>query len=152
MCNSQTGAQASPLAIPLKSGKTTFRVEATLIASEDACVPVLKLIMKARFKEINSTEKLDELFQQSNEQPIVIFKHSLTCPISAGVYQEISNADADINLVVVQKARNVSTAIADKTGVRHETPQAIVLKDGKPIYHASHYDVTAADVEDSVKG
>ncbi|MDQ3087144.1 MAG: bacillithiol system redox-active protein YtxJ [Acidobacteriota bacterium] len=108
--------------------------------------------MKARFKEINSTEKLDELFTQSNEQPIVIFKHSLTCPISSGVYQEISNADADINLVVVQTARNISNAVADKTGVRHETPQAIVLKDGKPIYHASHYDVTAEDVENSVNG
>ncbi len=108
--------------------------------------------MKARFNKISSTEKLDELFNESNEKPIVIFKHSLTCPISAGVYQEISNADADINLVVVQTARNISTLIAEKTGVRHETPQAIVLKDGKPIYHASHYDVTAADVEDSVNG
>ncbi|MDQ3181272.1 MAG: bacillithiol system redox-active protein YtxJ [Acidobacteriota bacterium] len=108
--------------------------------------------MKARFNKVSSTEKLDELFNESNEKPIVIFKHSLTCPISAGVYQEISNADADINLVVVQTARNISTLIAEKTGVRHETPQAIVLKDGKPIYHASHYDVTAADVEDSVNG
>ena len=105
--------------------------------------------MKARFKEINSTEKLDELFEQSNEKAVVLFKHSLTCPISSGVYEEISNADADINLVVVQTARNVSTAIADKTGVRHETPQAIVLKDGKVVYHASHYDVTAEDVENS---
>ncbi len=70
--------------------------------------------MKARFNKISSTEKLDELFNESNEQPIVIFKHSLTCPISAGVYQEISNADADINLVVVQTARNISTLIAEK--------------------------------------
>ncbi len=108
--------------------------------------------MKARFKEINSTEKLDELFEQSNEKAVVLFKHSLTCPISSGVYEEISNADADINLVVVQTARNVSTAIADKTGVRHETPQAMVLKDGKVIYHASHYDVTAEDVEESISG
>lgn len=107
--------------------------------------------MKARFKEINSTEKLDELFEQSNEKPVVLFKHSLTCPISSGVYEEISNADADINLVVVQTARNISNAIADKTGIRHETPQAIVLKDGKPAYHASHYDVTAEDVEKIVK-
>ena len=105
--------------------------------------------MKARFKEIISTEKLDELLEQSNEKAVVLFKHSLTCPISSGVYEEISNADADINLVVVQTARNVSTAIADKTGVRHETPQAIVLKDGKVVYHASHYDVTAEDVENS---
>ena len=108
--------------------------------------------MKARFKEIISTEKLDELFEQSNEKAVVLFKHSLTCPISSGVYEEISNADADINLVVVQTARNVSTAIADKTGIRHETPQAIVLKDGKVVYHASHYDVTAEDVEESVNG
>ena len=105
--------------------------------------------MKARFKEISSPENLDELFEQSNEKPIVLFKHSLTCPISSDVYEEISNADADVNLVVVQTARNVSTAIADKTGVRHETPQAIVLKDGKVVYHASHYDVTAEDVENS---
>ena len=107
--------------------------------------------MKARFKEINSTEKLDELFERSNEEPVVLFKHSLTCPISFGVYEEISNADADINLVVVQTARNISTAIADKTGIRHESPQAIVLKDGKPVYHASHYDVTAEDVEKIVE-
>ena len=108
--------------------------------------------MKARFKEIRSPEKLDELFEQSNEKPIVLFKHSLTCPISSGVYEEIANADADINVVVVQTARNISNAIADKTGVRHETPQAIVLKDGKVVYHASHYDVTAEDVEESVNG
>jgi bacillithiol system protein YtxJ len=50
-----------------------------------------------------------------------------------------------------QHARNVSTAIAERTGIRHESPQAIVLKDGKPVYHASHYDVTASDVESQIK-
>ncbi|CAN5389746.1 bacillithiol system redox-active protein YtxJ [soil metagenome] len=107
--------------------------------------------MKARFNEINSTEELNELFQQSNEKPVVLFKHSLTCPISSGVYQEISNADADINLIVMQRARNVSTALAEKSGIRHESPQAMVIKNGKPVYHASHYDVTASDVEESLK-
>ena len=41
----------------------------------------------------------------------------------------------------------VSDEIARRTGIRHESPQAIVLKDEKVIYHASHYDVTAEDVE-----
>ncbi len=104
-------------------------------------------IMKANFTEINSTEQLERLFEQSNEKPVVLFKHSLTCPISAGVHQEIAGADADINVVVMQKARNVSDEIARRTGIRHESPQAIVLKDGKPVYHASHYDITASDVE-----
>jgi bacillithiol system protein YtxJ len=107
--------------------------------------------MKARFNEINNTEELNDLFEKSNEQPIVLFKHSTTCPISAGVYQEISNADADINLVVVQRARNVSDAIAKATGVRHESPQALVVKNGEVVYHATHYDVTADDVEASLK-
>ena len=103
--------------------------------------------MKARFKEIQNTEELNALIEKSNEQAIVLFKHSTTCPISAGVYQEISNADADINLIVVQRARNVSNAIAEKTGIRHESPQAFVVKNEEVVYHASHYDVTASDVE-----
>ena len=107
--------------------------------------------MKANFKEINTTDQLDEIFEQSNKNPIVLFKHSLTCPISAGVHQDISNADADINIVIMQKARNVSDEIARRTGVRHESPQAIVLKDGKVVYHAAHYDVTADDVESNIK-
>lgn len=107
--------------------------------------------MKARFNEITSAEQLEEVFRQSNEKPVVLFKHSITCPISSGVYQEVSRADADINLIVVQRARNVSNAIAEKTGIRHESPQAIIIKNGKPIYHASHFDVTASDVEENLQ-
>ena len=107
--------------------------------------------MKARFNEINDTKELDALFAKSKEQPIVLFKHSTTCPISAGVYQEISNADADINLIVVQKARDVSTAVAEKTGIRHESPQAFVVKNGEVVYHASHYDVTADDINSKLR-
>lgn len=107
--------------------------------------------MNANFIEINSNEELEKLFEKSNEKPVVLFKHSTTCPISFGVYQEISNADAEINIVIIQQSRNISTAIAEKTGIRHESPQAIVLKDGEPIFHASHYDITAQDVENFVK-
>lgn len=107
--------------------------------------------MKARFNEIHDTKELDALMEKSNEQAVVLFKHSATCPISAGVYQEISNADADINLIVVQRARNLSDAIAKKTGVRHESPQAFVIKNGEVIYTASHYDVRANDVEKQLK-
>jgi bacillithiol system protein YtxJ len=102
--------------------------------------------MKANFTKIDSNEKLDELFQKSHENPVVLFKHSVTCPISAAVYREVAALEADVNLVVVQTARGVSNEIAQRTGIRHESPQAIVLKDGKPVYHASHYDVTAEDL------
>lgn len=103
--------------------------------------------MSANFIEVNNTEKLDELFEKSSENPIVLFKHSTTCPISAGVYQIISQIDADVYLIVVQRARNVSNYVAEKTGIRHQSPQAFVIKDSEPVYHASHYDVELKEVE-----
>jgi bacillithiol system protein YtxJ len=106
--------------------------------------------MKARFNEIQDAKQLEALFEKSNERAVVLFKHSLTCPISAGVYQEISKADADVNLIVVQNARNLSHQVAERTGIRHESPQAIVLKNGEVVYHASHYDITAGDVESNL--
>lgn len=107
--------------------------------------------MSANFVKLDSVEKLEGLFEKSHEKPVVLFKHSTTCPISAGVYEEVSRIPADINLVVVQSARNISSAISEKTGIRHESPQAIILKNGKPIYHASHFDVTAKDILDELE-
>ena len=107
--------------------------------------------MNARFHKINTSEELENLFQKSFDAPVVLFKHSLTCPISAGVHEEVSQADAEINLVIVQTARNISNVIAEQTGIRHESPQAIVLKDGKAVYHASHYDITAEEISEKLK-
>ena len=105
----------------------------------------------ANFIELNSIEKLEELFEKSNEKAVVLFKHSVTCPISAGVYHEVSEVEADVNLVIMQHARDISNEIAEKTGIRHESPQAIVLKDGKPVYHASHDSVTAEEISGKLR-
>ena len=105
----------------------------------------------ANFIELNSIEKLEELFEKSNEKAVVLFKHSVTCPISTGVYHEVSEVETDVNLVIIQQARAISNEIAEKTGIRHESPQAIVLKNGKAVYHASHYDITAEDINSEVR-
>ncbi len=105
--------------------------------------------MKAKFKALDSTEKLEDLFEKSSKNPIVLFKHSDTCSISLGVFEEISNADVEINIVVVQQNRDISNSIAEMTGIRHQSPQAIVLKNGRPVYNASHYDITADAVKEA---
>ena len=48
-------------------------------------------------------------------------------------------------------SRDISNEVAEKTGVRHESPQAIIIKDSKVVYHASHYDVTAQEIEQVLK-
>lgn len=102
--------------------------------------------MNAQFIELNNIDQLDELFEVSNRKPIVLFKHSITCPISANIFEEISKVDSTIFLITVQDAREISNAIVEKTGIKHESPQAIILRNTKPVYHASHYDVVSEDI------
>ena len=106
--------------------------------------------MPANFINVDSIDSLDRLFQQSFERPVVLLKHSTTCGISSGVYREVGLVASDVNVVVIQTHRDISNAIAVRTGLRHESPQAIILKDGKPVYHASHYDIEAAHIEASL--
>ncbi len=106
--------------------------------------------MAANFIKVDSIEGLDRLFSESHQRPVVLLKHSTTCGISAGVYREVSTVAADVNLVVIQTHRAISNAIADRTGLRHESPQAIILRDGKPVYSASHYDIEAEHIEQTL--
>jgi len=109
----------------------------------------------APFVTIDEPAALEHLFAHSYNEPILIFKHSTTCPISAHAYREMQRLDAGparhVHLVVVQTARPVSNEIARRTGVRHESPQAIVLSRGEVAWTASHYDITAAEVERAVR-
>ena len=108
--------------------------------------------MPANFINLDSIERLDTLFAESHRRPVVLFKHSLTCGISSGVYREVSNVSSEVNIVVIQTHRDVSNAISARTGIRHESPQAIVLRGGVADYHASHYDIEAAHIEASLAG
>lgn len=103
------------------------------------------------FVNLDTIEKLDELFESSKEKPVVIFKHSITCPISTDASSQMSIVNGDVNLVIVQTSRQISNEIESRTNLRHQSPQTIILKDGKPIYHASHYDITADSVEGALR-
>jgi bacillithiol system protein YtxJ len=103
--------------------------------------------MRANFINVVSIDGLDRLFEQSFDQPVVVLKHSTTCGISSGVYREVGLVPVDVNVIVMQTHRDVSNAIASRTGIRHESPQAFVLRDGKAVYHASHYDIEAEHIE-----
>lgn len=103
--------------------------------------------MPANFVSVESLETLEQLFTDSFQHPVVLLKHSTTCGISSGVYREVSLVVGDVNVVTIQTHREISNEIASRTGIRHESPQAIVLRNGKPVYQASHYDIEAAHIE-----
>lgn len=106
--------------------------------------------MGKNFFKIDNQAALENLLTDSTKKPVIVFKHSNACSISARAYREMEKLD-DVNILEVQSARAISNEVADLTGVRHETPQVIVLRDGKAVWNASHFDVVAADVMKAVE-
>lgn len=107
--------------------------------------------MGNKFLEIDDQAALDSLLTDSKQKPVIVFKHSNACPISARAYREMEKVEADVNILVVQSAREVSRELANRTGVPHETPQVIVLRDGKAVWNASHFDVQAGAVAKAIE-
>lgn len=107
--------------------------------------------MGNNFSKITQKEGLEELISSSNDRPVVIFKHSNSCPISALAYREMENLDGEVSLIDVQSAQDVSLEIESRTGVPHESPQVIILRDGKAVWNASHFDVKATAVAEAVQ-
>ena len=101
--------------------------------------------------KLDTLDKLEAAIEESRIRPVLLFKHSTSCGISTGVFRYVTGVDADINLIVVQTDRHISNEIERRTGVRHESPQAIVIKDGEAVYHASHYDITVGDINEHLE-
>ncbi len=64
--------------------------------------------MENQFSSITDESALEELLARSQSEPVIIFKHSSTCPISAAAYREMSHVEEPVSLVVVQRARALS--------------------------------------------
>jgi bacillithiol system protein YtxJ len=103
------------------------------------------------FEPISDSNKLDELFTRSNAEPVVIFKHSNTCPISSMAYSQIEHLTVPVSMLTVQSARSISNEIESRTGVRHESPQVIVLRNEKPVWTASHWNISSDAVENAFR-
>jgi bacillithiol system protein YtxJ len=81
-----------------------------------------------------------------------LFKHSRTCPVSAAAYAEVAAYEKThprdaVGIIVVQDDREASDAAAATLRVIHQTPQILLVKDGRAEWHASHGAVTQAAME-----
>ncbi len=108
--------------------------------------------MHPRLTALKHIDELESLIAQSGTTPVVVFKHSYTCGISAEALDELVShldspaGDTRYAMVTVQTHRELSNAVATKLGVRHETPQAILVRDGRVAWTASHFRVNAVEL------
>ncbi|PYT08776.1 MAG: bacillithiol system redox-active protein YtxJ [Acidobacteria bacterium] len=107
--------------------------------------------------KLQSVEDLAEALHESIERPILLFKHSLTCPISTRALNELQSylehADSRISykLITVQTARGVSDEAASKLRLTHQSPQAILVRNGREVWSASHFDITASALAEAIR-
>jgi bacillithiol system protein YtxJ len=115
---------------------------------------------QTRLVAVTSRDQLNQLLLESASRPVLLFKHSRSCGTSAQAYDELldhlaehvgDDGPALYAVITVQSHRDVSDAATEALRVRHETPQALLLRHGRVVWAASHYRVTAATIAAAVK-
>ena len=94
-----------------------------------------------KWKELQTINDLEEALKASHENPVALFKHSTRCSVSLMAKKSVErfwDLDIDAYYLDLIAFREVSNAIAQKLEVHHQSPQMILVKEGKVIYHASH--------------
>ncbi|WP_326983506.1 bacillithiol system redox-active protein YtxJ [Chryseobacterium sp. MYb264] len=107
---------------------------------------------KSFWKKIEDEADLKAAIENSNTHKIGIFKHSTSCFISKTVLRnfekEVENQDEKVELYYLDLLahRPLSNKIAEDLGIRHESPQFIVIENGKAVNNASHQDISLSQL------
>lgn len=94
---------------------------------------------------VQGAEELERAFQLPRA---LLFKHSTACGGSHAAAREVArflaaHPGAPVFVIHVIEQRPLSNDVAERTGVRHASPQVILLEDGEPVWSASHFAITA---------
>lgn len=115
-------------------------------------------ILTEMHPELSRLERVDELDEllHASDRPLLLFKHSRTCGVSAEALDELvrhlsaKQDDVRYAMITVQTHRDLANVTTHRLGVRHETPQALLIHHGRVVWTASHFRVTAAAVDRAI--
>ena len=99
---------------------------------------------------LTSAAQLEEIKEKSNSKHQVIFKHSIRCSISSMVKSRLERSKQPENLdfyyLDLINNRSLSNQLSEDFNVWHESPQILLIKDGKCIYDESHNAIRLEDI------
>lgn len=110
----------------------------------------------SRLTPLVDLASLEDAIAESRSRPVLLFKHSRYCGVSCEALDELQShihgapGEVAYKMITVQTHRPVSDAAAQRLGLRHETPQAILLRDGKIVWNASHFRITATRLDEAL--
>ncbi len=108
---------------------------------------------EVKFFTLDKMEQFDEIDEISQTKPVVLFKHSTRCSISRMALKQF---DAEFNypeekidwyLLDLLNHRDLSNEIASKYNVVHQSPQIVVIRNGKAVFNESHDSISTEDLK-----
>ena len=107
---------------------------------------------------LTQLDDLEARLADSSEKPLILFKHSRLCEVSAYAYEELlaharGRADSDVSygLVTVQTSRPLSNEIAARLNITHHTPQVILVYRGQAVWSASHFRISGEAIDEAIR-
>ncbi len=101
-----------------------------------------------KWNTLDKAAKLDTINEESKRVPVMLFKHSTRCSISNMALNRIESnwKDGDSEHIIpyyldLIAQRDISNLIAEQYGIEHQSPQALIISNGKCIYHESHSNI-----------
>ena len=111
---------------------------------------------KINWQFLDSKNQLDTIVDESQDIPVIIFKHSTRCSISIMAKSRLERDwifnDNEVKTYYLDLItyRTVSNAIEEKFGLEHQSPQIILIKNGEIVYHNSHSGITVAEIKSNL--
>jgi bacillithiol system protein YtxJ len=104
---------------------------------------------------LDDNSKLLKAIEESFTKDVVIFKHSTTCSISLMAKRRLEEDWDDLENVIpyyldLKTFRSISDEVAERFSVHHESPQILLIRQGECIYDASHFDITIAELKETL--
>ena len=106
---------------------------------------------------LTEEQQVADVMKASNDMPQLVYKHSHTCGICHVAKERIEESFdeikkcADMHFVNVKKSRTVSSAFAEKLGIRHESPQVLIIDQGECIWHQSHWSIKGDAISEALE-
>ena len=111
-----------------------------------------------RWNNLRSVEQIEKIRAESKKNPVLIFKHSTRCNISRTSldrlernWKEEEMENVTLYFLDLLSYREISSRIAEEFGVDHESPQVIIIRDERPTYDRSHFEIDYQHIRDAVK-
>lgn len=108
--------------------------------------------------ELRALEQIEEIKKESSENPVLIFKHSTRCNISRATLDRLERSWNEKKLSHIKayfldllSNRNLSNLLAELFHVEHQSPQVIIIANGKSVLDLSHFEIDYKEIEKALK-